>query len=549
MDIPDDTEAFGRDQNADAVQKILKAVHRLRQAIWQRRPILGEIMDRHGAKTLYEYARDFLDVNPAPRLDERKEELIAVVEKLVAERINPSVGKRVALQLRSKALISTIDHHGPIDHPFFVNANLISSLPVMDTDDPDLCAAVVFSFASVSVNNASAYPRGILLNGKRAGQHELIRIPILPDRLKMSVVYDLEPFTAADIDRACARLDALARGGALTIPRATAAKKILGEIFANPDVLNAPDFSTQITKINFALWPKLFGSQPLDLIYIDIESIVATLLQEVHLINADSLLYRMLFDDRVREEATNCFDGIPGAFSQAKGTGTCFFWGIDEKHRRVSLQIANGSLTLPNGLPIVPWNPEAIRTALKAKKIFPSMLTCYIMVSLYYGMKCLGGFCQVHDLTLTKRAWQSLLTFMAEHEEAAAVAVVQTKELGGDGLVLAYLENDDASLTPATGIDLAIDENAAPHEHYAAIARSVTVDELMGSLLPEMYTVLYAAHEREADLTELSPTKILQARKVEQKIKAALRRSSSVQVVPVTATSPAKPPASVPQNQ
>ena len=48
----------------------------LKNAIWKRRPVLGEIIAKHGGKTLENYSRDFMDVNASPRLDARKPELI-----------------------------------------------------------------------------------------------------------------------------------------------------------------------------------------------------------------------------------------------------------------------------------------------------------------------------------------------------------------------------------------------------------------------------------------------------------------------------------------
>jgi hypothetical protein len=48
-------------------------------AIWKKRPILGEIMEKHGNKILHSYAQDFMDVNTSHRLDERKPELIKFV--------------------------------------------------------------------------------------------------------------------------------------------------------------------------------------------------------------------------------------------------------------------------------------------------------------------------------------------------------------------------------------------------------------------------------------------------------------------------------------
>lgn len=518
---PDDTA--GADSTESSDHRILKTIIELKDAIWQRRPILGEIMRQHGQQTVADYARDFVDVNPSPRLDERKAELIAMVEKLLAKRLNPTVAHEVAEQLTKKPLVSTIDHHGPITHPFFVNSNIIGGLPITELNDPVLKYQVVLSFSSVSVNNASAYPRGILFHGG-AADDQLIRLPILPDRSKMGVVYSVPGFTRVDLDKALRQLDEKIRAGTVTAERAAQVRLVLEEIFAAPDVLETPDLVSQITKVNFALWPKFFsqnpnsGEVPPGLIYLDIESLVTEMLLDRHLADPTSLMYRVLFDPSFRELAIEHFDGIPGAFSKERGTGTFFFWGIDNKQHRVGMQLDGQWLTSPEGTIRVPMTPEGIAEALRNKTIFPSMLTCYLMVSLYYGMKCLGGFCQVHDLTLTKRAWRTILTTVGHTDEAEALVPVQTKELGGDGMVLAYRTLSDGERTAATGIDLMLDSVRPTYDHCRHLACSVTFDELMSAMLPEMYTVLYAAPERQEHFVKITPAEILRAIGLSEKL-------------------------------
>jgi hypothetical protein len=136
-------------------------------------------MEKHGNKILHSYAQDFMDVNTSQRLDERKPELIKFASAIVERRLGKKVAQEVSTQLLKFPLVSTTDHHGPIDHPFFVNANIISGIPYAEKKDPDLRYLVVFSFASVSVNNASAFPRGILFHGGVGESGSLIRLPIL----------------------------------------------------------------------------------------------------------------------------------------------------------------------------------------------------------------------------------------------------------------------------------------------------------------------------------------------------------------------------------
>ncbi len=502
-------------------------LQRIREVIWKRRPILGEIMQRHGGKILYDYTKDFLDVNRIPRLDADRREVIECVRELTAARLGSDVANAVAAQLMALPLVSTADHHAPIDHPFWVNANLISAIPSIDRDDINLPYLVVFSFSSVSLNNASGYPRGIQFYGGVNGSKNILRVPILPDKHKMSVVYATRAFTAEDLSRTDALIRERVKQGEITPERSDGVRQMLADHFGNQDVLSAPDLSSQITKINHALWPLLFhpadgekasGKQMPGLLYLEIETIVTAMLQKRHLTDKKSLIWKSLFHPTFQPLIWEHFNNIPGAFSHEKDWGTYFFWYIDDKGHRVRLYRKGDQLVSKQGMHTVPFTPEGIAEALKKKEIFPSMLLCYLMISLYYGFKCLGGFCQVNDLTMTKKAWQNVLNAAGYPEEAVAIEQLQTKELGGDGMVLAYTRTVDGDLIPGSGIDMLLSKSDTQVENYIERSRHVTLSEMMDPMLPEMYTVLYPSTERDPAYTSVSPEQILKATGLGEKL-------------------------------
>lgn len=496
------------------------ALEALKTAIWRRRPILGTIMEKHGTKNLFSYSRDFMDVNKSPTLDARKPELIAMVRELVEERLGTDVADSVAKQLTARPLVSTTDHHGTIQHPFFLNANIVSALPYEETKDEALQSLIVFSFSSVSMNNASAYSRGLMFHGGMNGTRNLIKLPIFPDKNKMSIVYSMRAFTRDDLKRSHSDLDAKVRAGQVTPERAGKVHAILDTYFENSDVLNSDDANQQFTKISYKLWPALFHDKRVpNLVYIDIESLVRRLLMRCHLKNERSLIYRVLFDPACRALAMKHFNNIPGAFSLEKGWGSAFFWGIDDHGHRVRLFLKENSLESKDGAMKFELTPEVIEEALRTRKIYAGMALCYLIVSLYYGMKCLGGFCQVHDLTILKQAWNDLLLELGNTAEAEALGPVQTKELGGDGLVLAYTKTRDGDFVPATSIDMIIeDECETSYDHFLARSKTVTLEEMMQPMLPEMYSVLYTAEERDPLLACLLPEQIAKAMGLQEKL-------------------------------
>lgn len=492
-----------------AVQRMIE---KLQRVIWERRPILGQIMASHGADTLYEYAKDFMDVNKTPKADGRRHELIETVKEIIGHRLGKDTGEAVARQLYKLPLVSTADHHGPLTHPFFVNSNIISALPYADYNDPDIRFLIVFSFATVSLNNSS-FPRGITFHGGMNGSGNFIRLPILPDRLKMGVVHGMRGISKDDLARTHNELNRRQKSGEIDLKRTEQVHFLLNQYFGTDDILQCSDFSSQTTKINWRLWPAMLHSSQLapNLVYLEIETLVSELLIRFHLRNQSSLFYRLLFNSNWQSLSLELFNNLPGAFSLEEKWGTYFFWARDAGYHRVQLWPEGNKLYSRDRQYEYDFTPDGIIKALQEKQIFPAMSLCYLLVSLYYGMKCLGGFCQVNDLTVTKEAWMKLLERVGERDEALSVAPVQTKELGGDGLVLAYLRTPKGNVVPATGVDMIMEANNTAHDRYVELSKQITLAETMCPLLPEIYIVLYAIHERDPLLSAVTAEDIVSA--------------------------------------
>ncbi len=494
-------------------------IEKLKKAIWDRRPILGEIIDRHGKKSLFEYALDFLDINKTPRLACRRHELVDVAASIASKRLGEKVGDGVRKQLSSYPLVSTADHHGPITHSFFVNSNIVGALPII-ANGSEIEYLIDFSFASVSMNNSS-YPRGILFHSGDEQEDQVQKLSIIPDKFKMSVVQAMPAFTP---DMVLAAKNELKKKNGLNKQSdqimQIKIESFLESIFEDKNVLNQPDFASQVTLINFNLWRQFFKTEVQkipDLIYLEIETVVSEVLIKCHFNNPESMLYKLIFDKKYRQLLQKHFNNIPGAFSVEKDWGSFLFWAIDEKMHRVRLWAEEDTLHSALRRHVFELKPSSIAEALRKKQLFPSMMLCYVVVSLYYGMKCLGGFSQVHDLTLTKKAWQNFLQECGETEESQAVEPVQTKEFGGDGIVLAYLRDSQGQLTPATGIDLAI-KNIFSMKDFLEISKKMSLHDLFLPLLPEIYQVLYPQTERDAVLSNMMPNKIIDFIKLSDKL-------------------------------
>jgi hypothetical protein len=95
-----------------------------------------------------------------------------------------------------------------------------------------------------------------------------------------------------------------------------------------------------------------------------------------------------------------------------------------------------------------------------------------------------------------KSALLHVLVDLGKFKEIHSVCRIQTKEFGGDGMVLSYIRNKQAILTPATGIDMLLSENKMTVEEYRKMSHEFSFEEIITPMLPEMFTVLYPSYER-----------------------------------------------------
>ena len=77
--------------------------------------------------SVYDYAASFLTPYDGI-VKERQEEWLAVFSELLEVRLGRDVAAAVTAQLRELPLVSTADHHAPLDEAYWVNTNLVHSL-------------------------------------------------------------------------------------------------------------------------------------------------------------------------------------------------------------------------------------------------------------------------------------------------------------------------------------------------------------------------------------------------------------------------------------
>ena len=493
---------------------------RLKEAVLSKRPVLKEILEKHGYKNLFQYAQDYIAVNLPPAIKERQDEFLGTLKQEISRLLGDEVAESVAEQLRSYYFVSTADHHGPFTSPFFLSGNLLMSAPYKVLKDPKLQNVIALACANVSLNNSS-FPRGLLFHSFANGKTQTHRLSFLPSNDHSSTVYNYRPYSEKDIKKIKSLLAEKVGAGLVKKTEQDQLNKLIDEIYGKPEVLAAKNYSDQVTITNFELWKRYFAKckhkhTPPNLIYLEQESLVVRLLIDHHLYR-DTVVQRILFNPSYFEPIKKYFENIMGAFCREHNYGTYFFWYIPEKNdRRIQMWIEGNKLVVEGGGYELDLTPEAIQKALEEKKIMPSMLTIFLVLSFYYGLKCLGGFSQVNYLTEMKNAYIKMNADLGNYRSIEMCARAQTKELCE--FTTAFIQTPEGTI-PATGLDLILHGDENTWDFFVDESKQITLGEAFSPLYPEFYRIIYAEGQRDAELMEVTDKDITQLAGLEQKIR------------------------------
>jgi hypothetical protein len=497
---------------------------KLKGKVLEKKQVLAEILRKRGKKSLYEYAKEYISVNLNNPIKKRREEFIGAFKNEVELRLGKDVAEKAAMQLENHYYVSTVDHHGPVCHPFFINGNLLSAAPFFEHSDPSLTSVIVLPCANVSLNNSS-FPRGLLFHSYAKGKITEHRIPILPAKDRLSPVYNYRSYTKEEIERFKKAVDEKVRNQEVHPEEAEKLNQLIDEIYMTPEALNAENYSVQSTITNFKLWKKFFGphhEEAPDLIYIEQEWIVAKLLIDFHL-HKDTIVNHFLFDDNYSPLINKYFEGIQGAFERQDKYGTYMFWAMPPNAKyRIQLWKQDKYLVSEDGTYKIELTPDAIKKGLESKELIPGMMLTYIVLSFYYGLKCLGGFSQVNYLTYMKDAYLRLQVDYQNYRSIEVCARAQTKELGGD-MVIAFMEGPNNEMIPATGLDLILYGHKDTWPLLIEESKEIGVEEAINPLFPEFYTIVYPDTQRDPELLTVTASDITKLTNLDKKIKACVK--------------------------
>lgn len=490
----------------------------LKNQVLRTAPILQETLEQKGDETLYNHALGYKEIKKSFVAKNRQLEFIEVVALQVEQLLGAEVAQSVSKQLEQNYFVSTVDHHGPICHPFFLNANLITAIPQADFNLENI---IVLSCANVSLNNSS-FPRGLIFHSDIGNTQELHRLSFFPAKDSQRAVYGLGGYTQKDLLRIKKLLKRKVLVGHI---RHEIAEKIVGlidTIYGQPRVLESKNYSEQITKTNFEFWQQLFAPYKKlpNLVYIDQETITSNLLIKHHL-NQNTIINRIIFNTEHQQLLIKYFEGIIGAFS-SDDIGTFLFWAKPkgEKYRQ-RLWIKNGELVNADGTFRVFLTASVIGEKLQSGELIPSMLLTFMLISFYYGVTCLGGFSQPSYLTAMKAGYLQLLQEVGESEEIGKCKQIETKIMGGD-MALAFLQDKNGSLSQATGLDLMLYGTSSTWSKIVESAKEMSVQNGVDSMMPLFYEVMYPENKRDRKLQNITVEQIAQLDGLNNKVKPCI---------------------------
>lgn len=478
---------------------------RLRSKVLEKRPILQKILETRGQESVFDYIKSYTTQKLMAKNTLRQQELIEAVREEIKPKLGDQVANETALQLQSYYYSSTIDHFGPIYHPWVLHFNLIKSAAFLEHPDPALKNIITFACANVSLNNFS-FPRGMAFTSADNGPVKTHRLSFLPSNDHAYAIYGFRAYTQAEVSKIKNVLGDKIRSGEVTRTHANFLRDLFEEIYNTPEALSSKLYTDQITRTNFSLWKKLVpksAKKEINFIYISQEDVVNRLLLKHHF-NTPTSLHQLIFAPESEGLLKQFFNNLPEAFSIERKVGTYLFWANPkgQKHR-LRLWRQGNILTTEDGAYSFELTPQKIAEGLMSGELIPSVLLTFLTLCFYYGLTCLGGLGQINYLPGLQEAYLKLQKTLGNEENLAVVQDVDCQHLGGE-LIASFLGAPDGTLVPATSLDLLLYQNPSTWSKILESSKAITLEESFDLTFPDDYPMHYMQENRDSELSSLT---------------------------------------------
>jgi hypothetical protein len=465
----------------------------------EQRPLLRELIARHGLESLLEYATQCYQTGLDQPQPDRQREFLQTFASYAAQTLPTKCVALAVTQLQRCYALSTADHHIPVFPAFAFQANALTAAAYAALPAAQLSSIIVLGCSSVSLNHHD-WPRGLNYSTITANDLSSDRVSLFPSKWQMRPVYNCPVYTAEQVTAAVHQVEKNIAAKTITPIAGDRLQQLLREDYAAPDVLAAPNYSAQVTLLNVRLWSKLNPwqkTEPTELFYINEEGLVSQLLLEHHL-HGNSVIHNLIFSTEGRQQWLPSLAAAMGSYLKQHGTGTDLFWGMtNSNQRRVALHLTKSALVSvdPADDIYIELTPSALAEALVAKQIFPNLMLCYVVLYLYYQLNCFGGFNQMHYLAAMQQVYQQCM----------GDQLFQQRRTGAlhYGLLSAFTSYHDQAV-PLSGLDQWLYGSEQSAVTVRTALQTITIEQSLRWMTPAFVRYLPATAQQGYDLATLT---------------------------------------------
>ncbi len=474
--------------------------------LWAKLPHLPSLLRLWGDVPLGRIAAGFAN-NPPGQAGQQaaSSALLAEARSMTAPVLGDAAAEALVRRLAACPSILAANYHGVECFPEMIQAIHFFALEDLVSEPVDAHGSgpvvPILSCSSVSLQSQT-YPRGLMLSRRDAEDAGYVRLPLFPSSLQDVMASRAPALTEAQLRTMRALWNRKGRPPLLRWER-LAVDAIMDGHVLRPDALGLPTFGAQVIRVNASLCTERYSqARHVQVVYLEMEALAARLFER-DLEDEGSVMHRILFNPRVRARVLDTLAGVRGcwqteainglALGRTGRAGTVFFWLADENGRRCPLRLCatpHGEAGLGFGDTCIPLRPAALRGALAAGTIVPSLFTSYMSLTLDHGLRCFGGI------------------FLAEYLPSMIRGVASAMEAAGSplrahlpGQCLAALpltvQIEDEGLRPAGNVELAA-AGGLTRDHLNRIAQ-LTLADVLPLSLASWYRDYVPAGERAPD--------------------------------------------------
>ena len=498
-------------------------------------PVIKDAIKNYGDHTLSEYLNHIKPDSIAPAY-QPMDDLLEAVKRNITPLLGESVAKRAADEMEANPIVLTANHHGVVYFAQDFQGSMIFALDKFCGQNSGTTVPV-FSCGTVPLDNLT-YPLGLLLYRVGNGELDAVprKLPVFSNKVRRRLVSVADPVNEDMIKRAEKRIDELVRNKTICRSLAEPVHIILQKEYRAPGVMDLANYSQQAVVLNNAIWKRMFSglrSVP-DIVCLELETISKVLLDK-DLRNSESLVFSIMFDEKLRENTFEELDGKKACWQTkkllkrlhvdpldesekraTKGCGTMLFWGLDDRGNRVPLYL---DATAKNGKRLygiddrgkgLEWSysPESIRDGLNQGKLLPSIFTSFLVVSLARGLVCAGGYFQCEYLPAMQRGIVNALKKTGGYDEIARLVSNVTTNVYLSGMTAVMTKICYDLLIPAGPVEILAGGGLRPDDierlqsltvrdaHLSAMFETLPDLPLLATQTPDWKTKLAADASR-----------------------------------------------------